>query len=238
MQDKSIMIAILVFSIAASLSAGAAGNAEYDRERKEMVRRQIAGRGITDTNVIEAMRAVPRHKMIPPEYRRDPYGDHPVPIGYGQTISQPYIVAYMTQQLDVERGDKVLEIGTGSGYQAAVLAEITTNVYTIEIVPELAKWAKEALPKAGYDYVTVRHGDGYYGWEEKAPWDAIVVTAAAGHIPPPLVQQLKKGGKMCIPVGTRFGMQSLLLVEKDKEGQVRTRSLLSVRFVPLTRAEE
>ncbi|MFW6152052.1 MAG: protein-L-isoaspartate(D-aspartate) O-methyltransferase, partial [Verrucomicrobiota bacterium] len=219
MQNGSIIVAVITSSIALGFSQDATGEEQYKKERNKMVKQQIVNRGITDTNVVEAMRSVPRHQMIPPKYRRDPYGDHPAPIGYGQTISQPYIVAYMTRQLKVEPGEKVLEIGTGSGYQAAVLAEITTNVYTIEIVPELAKWAKKALPEAGYDNVTVRHGDGYHGWAEKGPWDAIVVTAAADHIPPPLVQQLAERGKMCIPVGSRFSTQYLLLVQKDEEGE-------------------
>ncbi len=215
-----------------------AKNDDYKDERMAMVENQIIAREITDKNVIAAMRKVPRHLMIPENYRRDPYGDHPVPIGYGQTISQPYIVAHMTQTLKVESGDKVLEIGTGSGYQAAVLAEITSNVYTIEIIPELAKRAKETLSEVGYNEVTIRQGDGYYGWKEKGPWDAIVVTAAAEHVPPPLVQQLKEGGRMCIPVGSRFGTQYLLLVTKNEKGHVNTRNLMPVRFVPLTREKD
>lgn len=211
---------------------------EYKDERMEMVENQIVRRGVTNENVIAAMRTVPRHLMIPEDARRDPYGDHPVPIGYGQTISQPFIVAYMAQTLQVESGDKVLEIGTGSGYQAAVLAEITTNVYTIEIIPELAERAEKTLEEIGYGEITTRQGDGYYGWEEQAPWDGIVVTAAAEHVPPPLVKQLKKGGRMCIPVGSRFGTQYLLLVEKDEEGDVTTRNLMPVQFVPLTRSDE
>lgn len=209
----------------------------FRQAREEMVEKQIAARGIDDNAVLKAMRAVPRHLLIPEKRRHDPYGDHPVPIGYGQTISQPYIVAYMTERLDVAPGEKVLEIGTGSGYQAAVLAQITTNVYSIEIVHELAEWAEEALSSLGYDSITLREGDGYNGWPEAAPFDAIVVTAAAEHVPPPLVQQLKPGGRMCIPVGSRFGVQYLLLVEKDAEGKVTTRNLMPVRFVPLTRRD-
>ncbi|HKL22168.1 MAG TPA: protein-L-isoaspartate(D-aspartate) O-methyltransferase [Tichowtungia sp.] len=236
---KNPMLINALFACCIALSTNTAAEpAEYRSERREMVENQIVARGITNDAVIAAMRTVPRHLLIPEKYRRDPYGDHPIPIGYGQTISQPYIVAYMTRVLDVEPGDKVLEVGTGSGYQAAVLAEITPNVYSIEIVPQLADHAKQALQQAGYEKVTVRQGDGYYGWEEKAPWDAIVVTAAAGHIPPPLVQQLRKGGRMVIPVGSGFGTQYLLLVEKNDTGEVSTRNLMPVRFVPFTRAEK
>ena len=216
----------------------AADESRYAKARDQMVARQIKARGIRDRAVIEAMREVPRHRMIPGRFRRDPYGDHPIPIGHGQTISQPYMVAYMTEKLNIGPGDKVLEIGTGSGYQAAVLAEVTTNVFTIEIVPELAASAAKTLEELGYDYVRVRRGDGYHGWESEAPWDAIVVTAAADHVPPPLVQQLKPGGVMCIPVGSRFGMQYLLLVEKDRQGKVTTRNLMPVRFVPFTREKQ
>lgn len=229
------MNVLLMANMLVSLQAAGA-SPEYQEERRQMVEKQIMARGVTNDAVVAAMGKVPRHLFIPEKRRRDPYGDHPVPIGYGQTISQPYIVAYMTQALDVEPDDNVLEVGTGSGYQAAVLAEITTNVYSIEIIPELAKHARQALTEAGYDGVTTRHGDGYYGWEEEGPWDAIVVTAAAEHVPPPLVQQLKAGGRMMIPVGSRFGTQYLLLVEKNQKGEVSTRNLMPVRFVPLTRA--
>lgn len=208
------------------------------RARLDMVREQVAARGVDDEAVLEAMRTVPRHLMIPERYRQDPYGDHPAPIGYGQTISQPYIVGYMSEQLDIEPGERVLEVGTGSGYQAAILAQMTTNVYTIEIVPELARAAGKTFERLGYDRIALREGDGYFGWPEAAPFDAIVVTAAAEHVPPPLVEQLKRGGTMCIPVGARFGVQYLLLVEKDEAGKVTTRNLMPVRFVPLTREKE
>jgi protein-L-isoaspartate(D-aspartate) O-methyltransferase len=226
----------LVLTGAVLLAAASPARAdEYSKEREAMVRDQIAGRGVEDPRVLAAMREVPRHLLIPSERRRDPYGDHPVPIGYGQTISQPYIVGFMTEQLNLEPGDRVLEVGTGSGYQAAVLAHITTNVFSIEIVPELADRATKDLAELGYDDIVVRHADGYHGWKAKGPWDAIIVTAAAEHVPPPLVQQLKPGGVMCIPVGSRFATQYLLLVRKDAKGQVTTRNLMAVRFVPLTR---
>ncbi|MGH8659575.1 MAG: protein-L-isoaspartate(D-aspartate) O-methyltransferase [Gammaproteobacteria bacterium] len=184
--------------------------------------------------VSKAMAKVPRHEFVPAEQRSRAYLNRPLPIGYGQTVSQPYIVALMTELLEVKSGDTVLEIGTGSGYQAAILAELVDRVYTIEIIQELGEQASGRLQGLDYDNVTVRVGDGYYGWEEHAPFDAIIVTAAASHIPPPLVRQLKPGGKMLIPVGSRFLTQYLVMVEKDINGTVITRQLLPVRFVPLT----
>lgn len=202
-------------------------------ERLEMVRKQIAGQGITDTTTLRAMRTVPRHEFVPERYRDQAYGDHPLPIGYGQTISQPYIVAYMTEIIQPRPGMKVLEVGTGSGYQAAILAEAGCEVYTIEIFRDLATSAQERLARLGYRSVKVRHGDGHFGWPEEAPFDAIVVTAAAGYIPPDLIAQLKPGGRMVIPVGSVYGVQNLILVQKDQDGNTRTRNLLPVRFVPL-----
>ena len=204
-------------------------------ERREMVREQIEQRGIKDKTVLGALRGVPRHLFVPERFRGQAYADRPLPIGFGQTISQPYIVAAMTVELELEAGDKVLEIGSGSGYQAAVLAEITDKVYTIEIIGELAERARGALGEAGYDGIEVRHADGFFGWEEHAPFDAIVVTAAPNSIPPPLLQQLKPEGRMVIPVGSSFGPQRLLLVRKDKNGDTSTQSLMPVRFVPFTR---
>jgi protein-L-isoaspartate(D-aspartate) O-methyltransferase len=198
-----------------------------------MVRKQIAGQGITDTTTLRAMRTVPRHEFVPERYRDQAYGDHPLPIGYGQTISQPYIVAYMTEIIQPRPGMKVLEVGTGSGYQAAILAEAGCEVYTIEIFRALATSAQERLARLGYRSVKVRHGDGHFGWPEEAPFDAIVVTAAAGYIPPDLIAQLKPGGRMVIPVGSVYGVQNLILVQKDQNGNTRTRNLLPVRFVPL-----
>jgi len=206
-----------------------------EKARLEMVRTQIAGRNVSDPAVLAAMRATKRHLFVPEGQQGSAYEDRPLAIGHGQTISQPYIVALMTELVRPTADAKVLEIGSGSGYQAAVLAEIVAQVYTIEIVPPLADWAAQRLELAGYTNVTVQHGDGYHGWEEQAPFDAIVVTAAASHIPPPLIAQLKDGGRMIIPVGSRFRTQQLVLVEKDGD-RITTRNMLPVRFVPFTRS--
>jgi protein-L-isoaspartate(D-aspartate) O-methyltransferase len=187
-----------------------------------------------DPRVMSVMGAVERHRFVPDNQLAWAYANQPLPIGHGQTISQPYIVALMTDLANVHPGDRVLEIGTGSGYQAAVLAEMGAEVYTIEIIDALAEEALERLAVLGYDHVKTRHGDGYYGWQEVAPFDAIVVTAASDHIPPPLIQQLKPGGVMVIPVGSRFLVQQLVLVAKDSTGAITTRQILPVRFVPLT----
>jgi protein-L-isoaspartate(D-aspartate) O-methyltransferase len=194
----------------------------------------LAGRTGISQRVLDIMGTVPRHKFVPDDVRASAYDDRPLPIGFGQTISQPYIVALMTDLLDVKPGAVVLEVGTGSGYQAAVLAPLAARVFTIEIVPELAERARDRLGKLGYDKVRVRAGDGYYGWPEEGPFDGIVVTAAASHIPPPLIQQLRPGGRMVIPVGGPFFVQQLMLVEKGEDGRVTSRQLLPVRFVPLT----
>jgi len=201
-----------------------------------MVEDQIESRGISNQPTLDAMKKVPRHKFVPPNNIERAYNDSPLPIGYGQTISQPYIVAYMTEVIDPKPGQKVLEIGTGSGYQAAVLAEIVDSVYTIEIIRELYSSSSKRLNELGYKNVFCKNADGYYGWEEAAPFDAIVVTAAAEHIPPPLIKQLKDGGKMIIPVGSPFLNQTLILVEKSGE-KITTTSLLPVRFVPFTRGD-
>ena len=187
-----------------------------------------------DPRVMDAMATVPRHRLIPDDLRDSAYDNRPLPIGHGQTISQPYIVAVMTDLLKTTPSDRVLEVGTGSGYQAAILAELVSQVYSIEIIEPLGLLARDNLAALGHRNVEVRIGDGYYGWEEQAPFDAIVVTAAASHIPPPLIEQLRNGGRMIIPVGSRFMVQQLVLVEKDDAGQVTTRQLLPVRFVPLT----
>lgn len=205
-------------------------------ERIQMVRSQIEMRGVRDTLTLRAMRTVPRHRFVPRDQVRNAYADSPLPIGYGQTISQPYIVAYMTELVHPRRNSKILEIGTGSGYQAAVLAEIIDSVYTIEIVQPLGQSATERLRTLGYSNVKVKIADGYHGWKEHAPFDAIIVTAAADHIPPPLIEQLKDGGRMVIPVGSPFLVQSLMLVEK-RAGKVTTRNLMPVRFVPFTRSD-
>jgi protein-L-isoaspartate(D-aspartate) O-methyltransferase len=209
----------------------------YRERREAMVKRQIEGRGISDKAVLDAMRAVRRHLFVPPEIAPQAYADNALPIGHGQTISQPYIVAYMTAVIRPNPQMKVLEIGTGSGYQAAVLAEIVREVYTIEIVPEHGKTAAARLKKLGYDNVQVKVGDGYLGWQEHAPYDAIVVTAGAEAIPPPLLEQLKEGGRMVIPVGPPLMAQTLKLIEK-KNGKVVTKNLLPVVFVPFTRSSK
>jgi protein-L-isoaspartate(D-aspartate) O-methyltransferase len=209
----------------------------YASLRQEMVEQGVIGWGITDEVVIEAMGTVPRHEFVPADYLEQAYDNHPLPIGHGQTISQPYIVALMTQMAEVEAGDKVLEVGTGSGYQAAVLAEVVDQVYSVEIIGALAERAEEELARLGYDNVTVRQADGYFGWPEEAPFDAIVVTAAPDHVPQPLVEQLKIGGHMIIPVGPVGGFQTLWRVTRVSEEEVRTEDLGGVRFVPLTREE-
>lgn len=192
------------------------------------------GQGAFSARVMAAMGKVPRHRFVPPEVERYAYLNRPLPIGYGQTISQPFLVAYMTELLQLDQRSKVLEIGTGSGYQAALLGELAGEVYTIEIIEPLAARAAKTLKSSGYINVQVRTADGYYGWGTHAPFDAIIVTAAASHVPPPLVQQLKRGGRMLIPLGSGFMPQHLVLVEKDQQDRVRTRELLPVRFVPLT----
>jgi len=209
----------------------------YEIERMRMVDNQIKSRGIRDAETLRAMKIVPRHLFVPEEFRKHAYADGPLPIGYEQTISQPYIVAYMTEKLRLDSDDRVLEIGTGSGYQAAVLSEIVAEVFTIEIVRPLAKAAKVRLQELGYKNVKVFAGDGYNGLIEYSPFDAIMVTAGADHIPQPLVKQLANGGKMIIPVGSNSYTQYLVLVEKDG-GKVKTRKLLPVRFVPFTRDEK
>jgi len=207
---------------------------KYETLRHKMVETQIRNRGINNAAVLDAMKTVPRHLFIPENYRDEAYNDYPLPIGYGQTISQPYIVAYMTEAVRPASNKKVLEIGTGSGYQAAILAEIVDKVYTIEIVPELAKESAERLKNLGYDNVICKYGDGYQGWSEYAPFDIIVVTAAPENIPQPLIDQLAEGGRLIIPVGAPGAVQELVLVIK-KNGKTETRRLSFVRFVPFKR---
>jgi protein-L-isoaspartate(D-aspartate) O-methyltransferase len=236
--------AALAVGVSLALFTGRARAAEpdYPAERAAMVATIVAyaaegrsaiGRDRIAPRVLETMGIVPRHEFVPEDMRRQAYADRPLPIGYGQTISQPLIVALMTDLLQVEPHHVVLEIGTGSGYQAGVLARLARQVYTIEIVPPLAAAASQRLQRLGYANVATRQGDGYYGWQEAAPFDGIVVTAAASQIPPPLIQQLKPGGRMVIPVGGPFSLQHLVLVEVDGERRVRTRQLLPVAFVPL-----
>ena len=211
---------------------------DYAQQRKLMVEQQIVSRGVKNKKVLDAMNSVPRHLFVPVEYRRGSYFDQPLPIGLGQTISQPYIVALMTEMLDVDNDDIVLEIGTGSGYQAAVLSTIVKELYTIEIIEELGLQASERLKSLGYDNVKVKISDGGLGWPEKAPFDVIIVTAAAPKIPEPLIKQLKPGGRMVIPVDNNFYSQDLLIVEKDEAGNIETRKTIPVRFVPLVQGEK
>ena len=216
---------------------------DYSRQREKMIRAieadVIATSAYLDKNsldprVMEAMNTVPRHALVPTKYRSKAYLNRPLPIGYGQTISQPYIVAIMTDLLNTQPEHRVLEVGTGSGYQASILSRLVQQVYTIEIIEELGMRATKDIAELGYNNIQVRISDGYYGWEQHAPFDCIVVTAAASHVPPPLIQQLKPGGRMIIPVGSSFLTQQLLLIVKDNEGNVTTQQILPVRFVPLT----
>jgi protein-L-isoaspartate(D-aspartate) O-methyltransferase len=229
-------MAIIIFSSLLLILYCNPQDDKYTSSREEMVEEQIQNRGISNKLTLDAMRTVPRQKFVPPNLIERAYNDGPLPIGYGQTISQPYIVAFMTAVIDPKPDFKVLEIGTGSGYQAAVLSEIVSETYTIEIITELYNSASKRLTELGYDKVTCKNADGYYGWEEFAPFDAIVVTAAAEYIPPPLIKQLKDGGKMIIPVGSPFLNQNLILVEKNGE-EITTTNLLPVRFVPFTRGD-
>ena len=224
---------------------GSKGNEEarFVRLREVMVKEQISHppdfrEPVREGRVLDAMRRVPRHLFVKPGDRRRAYGDHPLPIGYGQTISQPYIVALMTEMLAVAPGHKVLEVGTGSGYQAAVLSCLVQEVYTVEIIEPLGRTAAERLKRLGYGNVQVKIDDGYYGWKEHAPFDRIIVTCAATLVPPPLVKQLKPGGKMCLPVGGHYAIQHLTMVEKSQEGRITMRKALPVRFVPMTRGQD
>jgi protein-L-isoaspartate(D-aspartate) O-methyltransferase len=225
------LILLLLAATCAMSDTPPAPDDPFKEAREWMVDKQISARGISDERLLAAMRMVPRHELVPIEVRKYAYADHPLPIGEEQTISQPYIVAYMTEQLRLEGGERVLEIGTGSGYQAAVLAELCERVYSIEIVPQLAERAKKDLKRLGYDNIEIRQGDGYRGWPEEAPFDAIIVTAAPETVPKPLVEQLKVGGRMILPVGR--GYQQLMLITRDQEG-VSQSQLIPVRFVPMT----
>ncbi len=238
---RAVGSALYLFAIVFTMNVCA--DERFASKRQQMVREirqnvedttRYIGKSALNERVMSAMGAVPRHEFVSPSMQSVAYENRPLPIGHGQTISQPYIVALMTDLVDPDEGDTVLEIGTGSGYQAAILAELVKHVYTIEIVEALGLSAGKRLQKLAYNNVETRIGDGYYGWPEQGPFDAIVVTAAASHIPPPLVQQIKPGGIMLIPVGSQFQVQQLTLVRKDEEGGVITRQVLPVRFVPLT----
>ena len=194
----------------------------------------LADDGICSSRVLAALRAVPRHRFVPPEHAAEAYANRPLPIGRGQTISQPYIVAYMTQELDVEPGSRVLEVGTGSGYQAAILAELGCEVFSVEIIAELAESARRVLGSLGYERVRISVGNGRDGWPGNAPYARIIVTAAAGQIPRPLLDQLEPGGRLIMPVGEPFGAQDLVMVSRSEAGRYSTRTLIPVRFVPLT----
>jgi len=242
---KHLLLVLLLLAVLLLLSTvlAWAGPDAFARQRAAMVAEieeymaytaDRLGRKTLSHPVADALRNVPRHQFVGEDQRPYAYQNRPLPIGHGQTISQPYIVAVMTELLDAKPGGKVLEIGTGSAYQAAVLATVGADVYSIEIIEPLAEAARERIKKLGYQNIHTRTGDGYYGWPEAAPFDAILVTAAASHIPPPLIKQLKPGGRMLIPVGDRFNVQQLVLVEKDRDQKIKTRQLLPVAFVPLT----
>ncbi|MCZ6676966.1 MAG: protein-L-isoaspartate(D-aspartate) O-methyltransferase [Candidatus Poribacteria bacterium] len=240
MKSSAFILAALLILLMTIPELGV-GDRDYAADREFMVKTQIDWRtvtdgriGVKDQQILEVMRRIPRHEFVPDKRKSQAYFDSPLPIGYDQTISQPYIVAYMTELLKLQKTHKVLEVGTGSGYQAAVLAELVNHVYTIEIIKELGEDATKRLKRLGYKNATVKIADGYFGWKEHAPYDAIIVTAAPDHIPPPLVQQLKPGGVMCTPVGGRFQIQNLTLISKTADGVIKTKQVMPVRFVPLT----
>ena len=229
---KSIALGIIyLFAILAH------SQIDHKQLRENMIKEQLLARDISDPATIKAIRNVPRHEFVPPDMQQYAYSDNPLPIGMDQTISQPYIVAYMTQVLKLKDHDRVLEVGTGSGYQAAILGQIVDTVYTIEIVEALAFTAKNRLSGLGYGNIEVKTGDGYLGWPEKGPFDAIIVTAGAEEVPEPLIKQLKEGGRMIIPVGPHNGIRQLLLITK-KSGKIKTKEVMAVRFVPLTRTNK
>ena len=229
-----INIFIFLFLMGSSLGVFA----DYEKQRQRLVSEGIVKEGIEDERVIKSMLSVPREEFVPENLKKEAYRNKPLPIGYGQTISQPYIVALMTELLKVNEDDTVLEVGTGSGYQAAVLAQIVRMVYTIEIIEPLGVSAGRRLKRLEFSNVEVHIGDGYYGLEKQSPFDAIIVTAAADHIPPPLIRQLKNGGRMCIPVGQPYYPQILKVLEKDEKGEVTIRDIIPVVFVPFTRAKD
>jgi len=224
---------ILLTALLAGQRTARCGEEDFEAERRRMVSHDIQARGVRDREVVRAMLTVPRHLFVPEAVRPQAYWDRPLPIGRGQTISQPYVVALMTEALGFRGGEKVLEIGTGSGYQAAVLAEVAGPVFSIEIVPELAERARRTLKETGYGRVSVRAGDGYFGWPEEGPFDAIIITAAVNHVPPPLLDQLKVGGRLILPLGRTDFVQTLTLLTK-KVNRVETLQMGGVRFVPMT----
>lgn len=226
-----IFISVSVMFFGVKCKGEETDRAVYNKQRELMVKTQIEARGIKNERVLQALRKVERHKFVPQKYQRYAYEDHPLPIGEGQTISQPYIVALMTEVLDLDSSKKVLEIGTGSGYQAAVLAEICNFVYTIEIIEVLGKRAERLLANLGYQNIKVKIGDGYLGWKEYSPFDAIIVTCAPSHIPQPLKDQLAEGGKMVIPVGKAFAQELVLLSKQN--GEIKQNAIIPVRFVPM-----
>ena len=227
---KWTVLFFLLFSISCTQN-----DPNFDHLRKLMIKNQLQSRGIRDDAVLEVMRTVERHNFVPENYRDRAYSDGPLPIGHGQTISQPYIVAFMTEQLQVSSQHKILEIGTGSGYQAAILGELAKHVFTIEIIPELAEGAKNILNHLSYKNITVRTGDGYKGWPDEAPFERIMVTAAPTEVPQMLVDQLAPGGRMILPVGAQFLVQYLWVIEKDDQGTVTKEKILPVRFVPMVK---
>jgi protein-L-isoaspartate(D-aspartate) O-methyltransferase len=233
---RSGLLACIALGFIALFVAGNHSRAQgepYLQKRAAMVRDQIEREGVSDPRVLAAMRDVPRHLFVSPSFHAKAYEPYPLPIGEGQTISQPYIVGFMTQILRLKETDRVLEVGTGSGYQAAVAAKVAAEVYSVEILESLASRSRRTLSDLGFRNVVVRHGDGYYGWEEKAPFDAIIVTCAGGHVPPPLLRQLGNGGRMIMPVGGPFMTQNLVFIEKDARGSITNRNVLPVAFVRL-----
>jgi protein-L-isoaspartate(D-aspartate) O-methyltransferase len=228
MLKKAFLISVLLFSASYLLAVD-----PYVQKRQDMVDKDIKDRGIKDKKVLEVMGRIPRHLFVDEDLRNRSYGDYPLPIGEGQTISQPYVVALMTEALRLKPTDRVLEIGTGSGYQAAVLSEIVKEVFTIEIRKNLADMASKRLNDLGYSNVKVKYTDGYFGWEEYAPFDAIIITAAANHIPPPLIRQLKEGGRLIVPLGSTVYYQTLTIVTKKKKEELDVEQMGSVAFVPM-----
>jgi len=234
---RNYAVLAIILGVFMHVDSGAvvSGQDAFAADRERMVAAQIASRDVRDARVLAAMREVPRHRFVPDTLQMQAYDDRPLPIGHDQTISQPYIVALMTQLARPGPADRALEVGTGSGYQAAVLSRLVSHVYTIELVEALARSAEQRLTELRYTNVTTRAGDGYAGWPEMAPFDIILVTAAPDHVPAPLLQQLKEGGRMVVPVGPVAEVQELQLIEKDHQGRIRTRRVAPVRFVPLLR---